>query len=115
MNVLLEWLGNGGAPVSEEKSSGRGFTCLSCPHNVRGNWFGRLKWEAAKVIKRHLEFKSGLKLKSPHDDGLGFCELCGCVLSLKIWVPIDHVGNHTSVSELEKYPKWCWIKEELTK
>lgn len=112
--VLREWLGSGGTPVKIEVAEVRSKICPKCPHNIRGNWFDRLKREAADIIRRHLAAKAGLNLSVSNEYELGFCEKCGCCLSLKVWTPSEHIGNNTDPHELLEYPDFCWVRKELT-
>ncbi len=46
------------------------------------------------------------------EEGLGTCEICGCVQKLKIWVPHRHIYKQTTPAQLEKFPSFCWIQTE---
>lgn len=114
LEVLREWLGAGGTPVKIEVAEVRSKICPHCPHNVRGNWLDRLKREAADIIRRHLAAKAGLNLSVSNEQELGFCEVCGCCLSLKVWTPTEHIMHHTDPHDLYEYPDFCWVRKELT-
>lgn len=118
-SVLIAWLGEGGAPVSQELAEARASVCKKgyygekCPSNVEPNWWGRVKHAAAETIKTHLQAKNGLKLVTSNESELGMCKTCGCCLPLKVWVPVQHVKEHMSPEMKESLPPWCWQKIEL--
>jgi hypothetical protein len=41
-----------------------------------------------------------------HGEGLaGTCDVCGCYLKLKVWVPLNYLGD-------TEMPDKCWISHE---
>jgi hypothetical protein len=112
--IITEWLGDGGQVVSVLNAESRAQICATCPKNVKGNWIDRLKKEAADVIREHLSVKNGFGLVLSTEKEIGFCSQCGCCLSLKVWVPTEHVRHHTPQHEVSEYPDFCWVRKELT-
>lgn len=107
--ALIEWLGEGGKPVSQSVADERARTCSTCPKNS-STW--NFRSTIAQAIKRHSEVKHSLSLKTGLDDKLGTCTACECPLKLKIWVPLAHITNHmTSSVEADLHPD-CWITAE---
>lgn len=101
--ILRDWLGEGGYPVDAETASARANICVSCPHNQPANSLER--W-VARTIHEHEEAKTGLSLRTGHDANLKSCNICGCWLPLKVWVPSRHLLAH---SDPDDFPKHCWI------
>lgn len=112
--ILDDWIGEGGVPVDRGRAECRALICSKCTMNVSGNWLGRLKSEVADLIKGYLEVKNGVELKVSVEDKIGFCEACGCVNSLKVWTPIDHIMKKTKAQDLAKLPGNCWVITERT-
>ena len=120
--ILAEWFGEGGEPVDRGLAIKRANTCINihdfapCEENVEPNWWHRhLADPIAQVIIKLLEFKKHTDIHLPFgmDEDLGMCRRCGCNLSLKVWTPIKHIADHTTVDQLAKYPKHCWIRSEI--
>ena len=68
--------------------------------------------KVADTVRRWFELKNHLKLQVEGEDKLGHCEICNCVLSLKVHVPRQTILNHTSAEEYAKYPSFCWLLTE---
>lgn len=118
-NVLMDWVGSGGKPVSTELAQQRADTCLGrtsgspCPHNQAG--FKPVQ-KAAEVIKAQIEKKNELKLSVQGEEKLQTCLACWCHLPLKIWTPIEHVVENTPTSMIEKLRQVkpdCWQISEI--
>jgi hypothetical protein len=119
--VLSDWLGAGGQPVPQAQADGRALACMCgndgrlCRHFVAPKWWERfLKHPVAKEIKSQLQVKHALKLSTPADGFGRMCAVCGCCVSLKVWVPIDHVKAHTTPEMMAEYPTYCWQRKEMT-
>lgn len=108
--TLADWLGNGGLPVSRLLAQERANKCLQCPLNDLGEW--SYTDDIAERIKAQREAKTGLNLKVDNEDKLGVCGACGCNLSLKVWVPLQTIKDHTDAGTHEKLVPECWIKTE---
>lgn len=111
--VLSEWIGEGGIPVSQPLAQNRANTCLVCPKNVQGDILNSLTGSVASLVKSQIEAKEHLSLKLTGEEKLGTCEVCGCFLKLKPWVPLTHILHHTD--SLDELPESCWIKQEQKK
>lgn len=112
---LEEWLGAGGVPVSQELADARGAVCVSCRAN-EGGWERTLTVPAARAVRAYLEHKHRMKLETPHDAKLQSCKACKCVLTLKVWQPIQHIKDDTTPETFEKHREYnpeCWVLKEL--
>lgn len=112
--LLADWLGDGGQPVTEVLAAFRAERCLTCQFNVSPNWWEKAKQYVAAVIKRELELKHKLDLSLPEDSKLHMCSVCKCCTRLKVWVPITHIHDHTPKEMMKQFPPWCWLRKELT-
>lgn len=113
MAVLKEWLGDGLQSVDAKLANSRAKTCSCCPENIHGNWWAGAAGVVAEAIRLHLHFKDSADVWVEDEDKLGTCDVCLCHLPLKVWCPIEHIKNHTTESQLEHFPDFCWIKKEI--
>ena len=105
--VLSEWLGSGARTVEPLLAQERANVCLKCPMNIP---VGKLASTVAMAVKRQVELKNKLHLRVNGEKSLMQCRGCGCVLKLKVHVPIENLG--LDENELQRYPEWCWMKRE---
>lgn len=118
-SVLIDWLGEGGIPVSKDMAEHRASICISgfdggkpCPRNRSPKWWEFAKEPIAEAILGTLEAKNAMDLHVSVEDDLHMCDVCGCCLPLKVWVPIHHVIKHSTEAQLAEFPAHCWIKKE---
>jgi hypothetical protein len=105
--VVLDWLTSGGAPVAQELANKRAAICAACPKNVEGSWYTTAP---AELIKSTLEARKDLKLETPSDAALKSCDVCRCLLKLKVWCPLSHIVAKTKPEIMAEFPKEnCWI------
>ena len=105
--VVLDWLTSGGAPVAQALADKRASICASCPKNVDGSWY---TVAPAEIIKAALEARKDLTLATPHDAALKSCDVCRCLLKLKVWCPLPHILKHTKPEIMAEFPQAnCWI------
>lgn len=108
VEVIHEWLGEGGSVATYPEAQSRAITCLKCPQNVKG-W--TVAQPVAMAIKRHLEVKNALNLSVQGERKLGTCGVCGCFLRLSIWESGDRIKKHMTEEEIRNSPDNCWKKE----
>lgn len=118
--LLVDWLGDGGKPVTAAQSEHRASVCTTldlgqpCQLNVEPNWWDRMKNAVAETIRKELAIKRRLNYSTSRDSSLHMCKACGCCLPLKVHVPPKHIRAHTSPEVEAKFPPGCWIKKELS-
>jgi hypothetical protein len=118
--LLADWLGEGGEPVDIRLAEWRSSTCAAgnlsqpCQFNIEPKWWERMKNSVAETIRKQLEIKNKIKLRTSRDDSIFMCQRCGCALPLKVHVPLKHIREHTRPELIDKLPWWCWIKRELS-
>lgn len=113
--ALEDWLGAGGTPVPQELANARAAVCVPCRAN-QGGWTRTLTVPAARAVRAYLEHKNRMKLATPHDPQLQSCKACTCVLTLKVFQPIQHIKDNTSPETFEKHREYnpdCWVLREL--
>jgi hypothetical protein len=112
--LLVEWLGDGGTPVSVPLATARAGICGNCPlNNLTPEATSKLKKRIGAAIKRHVALKQKLELTVPNEAALGICDACSCVLPLKVWVPLRVIAENTTSKQLAKFADGCWIKNEI--
>lgn len=104
--VVLDWLQSGGAPVAQELADKRATICVRCPKNVEGAWYTE---DPAEIIKASLEARKDLKLETPSDGQLKSCDVCKCLMRLKVWCPLSHIMAKTKPEVMNEFPSNCWI------
>lgn len=103
--TLAKWWLEGEPPVSLDEANRRADVCRMCPKNepADGWWDGGLAARAALALKRKM------KLKLEDEQELGVCNACGCILKLKVWVPME-VAARMPAEEKKRLWFRCWIK-----
>lgn len=104
--VVIDWLTSGGAPVAQELANKRAAVCVACPKNVAGAWFTTAP---AELIKKTLEARKDLKLETPHDAALKSCDVCRCLMRLKVHTPLEFILAKTKPEIMSEFPAHCWI------
>lgn len=101
--VAVDWLGSGGIVVSQELAQKRADVCHICNHNKSESTFQHRLSESIHAV---IEIKNGLEL---HVNGeLGVCDVCLCMTSCKVWVPIEHL-----LKAGDELPSHCWQTTEI--
>lgn len=108
---LDEWLGAGGKPVAADLAEKRAAVCAECPVNQKG-WRELLTAPAARQIAHYLGQKHSLQLATPYDDRLEECAVCHCVLTLKVWQPLEFALTNSDPAEHAKKNPNCWLVTE---
>lgn len=116
--VVLDWLQSGGAPVAKELAEKRALVCCvsgppdkegkptPCPKNLPGAWY---TVAPAEIIRQTLSTRSDLKLETSLDGKLQSCDVCKCLLRLKVWTPMSHIVQKTKPEIMAEFPPFCWI------
>jgi len=113
-SVVLEWLGKGAKTVPQELAEKRAATCVACPMNQEGEWFTKAP---AELIKKSVEAWKTLtgntefKFENSQGDKLKSCNVCRCLLPMKIWTPLEHIIAKTSDEIMGEFPNSCWIRK----
>lgn len=111
--TLVDWLDDGAPAVPAEKSAERAAVCKACPKNGTGDLLSIFTRPAAEAIRRTVERKNAMDLKTPDDDALGVCTVCDCPLQLKVHLPIEAIAPKLSPAVRSEFPEICWIRKEL--
>ncbi len=110
--TLVDWISSGAEAVSSEKSSARAAICVGCPKNVRGDLTSFFTRPAAEAIRAAISSKNEMKLSTPDDENLSICDACGCVLKLKVHLPLERIkSNMDDATKAELDPR-CWVLKE---
>lgn len=90
--------------VKQDVADSRAQTCMKCNQNLLGictSCTGLKEWAAKLVANR----------KTKYDSCIGVCSVCGCVLSSKIHVGVEYLGE--TEESLSEAPAECWVKKEM--
>lgn len=112
LGTLGAWLGKGGIAVAKELSNARAGVCAKCPKNGKGDWTRFFTVPGAYGIKRDLERRNRMKLKTDFDDELGVCSACLCPLKLKCHTPLIDIVEHMTDEVKKDLDPNCWILHE---
>lgn len=116
--ILKDWLGEGGVPVEQSVAERRAKVCVNdCSDSEKGfnkppNFLQRVTAVVAEAILEQRRAKTNLALKVENEDKLQTCSVCECDLPLKVWVPISVLQKRTDQQTEDRFPKWCWYKQE---
>lgn len=109
--VVLDWIQAGGDPVAQGLAEKRASTCAACAKNVEGAWYttapaellrAAIKgWQSLKGSEFLFETKQGDLLKS--------CDVCKCLMRLKVFCPLEHIVSRTKPEIMASFPESCWI------
>ncbi len=113
LELLNDWLGEGGVPVDRALAERRAFVCELCPENRPGRLWEVIKHMAAMWIRGEIEIKQKMNLLLPNEEKIGMCSACGCCNSLKSWTPIKHINDHLSETVRGRLPRSCWVISEI--
>ena len=106
--VIVDWLTSGGAPVEQVEADRRAAICINCPKNVPGSWY---TVAPAEIIRSTLSARTDLKLATPHDDKLQSCDVCKCLMRLKVWTPLHFIKDRTPAEVMAEFPSNCWVNK----
>lgn len=101
--AFREWvMKHGFEKAPEEQVNERAAICATCPLNVKVKGCS-----GCQGVGRWLAEFLGQDKEVPQGDKLQNCEVCGCVLKLKIYMPEEAIKAVTSPEE--DYPDHCWM------
>lgn len=109
--VVVDWIQAGGDPVAQDLAEKRAEVCVACPKNVAGAWYTEAPatlikeaikgWQTLKGSSFAFETRQGDRLKS--------CDVCKCLMRLKVFCPLDHILAKTKPEIMRELPPNCWI------
>ena len=105
IQTVVSWLGEGAIPVAQELAQKRTDICNTCPNNVHGN---PIIESVAEAIRKTVEIKNDLGLRTAGNKKLGTCSVCACALKLKVHVDIGVIRRSMTTDDLAKFPDFCW-------
>jgi hypothetical protein len=112
LSVGYSWFGTGLQPIVQASADGRAKICSTCPQNQPEDWLARFAAPVIAVVKQQLEAKADMELRTPYDDTLKQCKACDCVLTLKVWTPIDHILETMTEEKFARLDERCWVLAE---
>lgn len=122
-SVLLDWVGDGMVPVPHDQAQQRADVCLSsgpegtkCKFNETISPFSHITAPLAEAVHAQLKKKEEMSVAVDGEDRLNDCAICGCVLKLKVHVPLQHIVSGTPDRMFDKFREQaphCWIVREL--
>lgn len=104
--VPIDWFRSGGQPVDRELAEHRAKTCIACPKHGAPAWYAET---AGIVIQEIIEARADVKLETSQDDALKGCDVCGCIMRIKVHTPLDVILRGTKPNILAEFPPNCWI------
>jgi hypothetical protein len=109
--VVLDWIQAGGEPELQERAEKRAEICVACQKNVPGAWFTEAP---AQLLKEAIEGWQSLKgnnfeFVTKQGDALKSCDVCKCLMRLKVFTPLSHILSRTPSAILSEFPPNCWI------
>jgi hypothetical protein len=108
------WIGEGMQPAGSAQAQARANICLTCPKNVEKPLQEFLTGAVALTVRKQIELKNKLNLRVMGEKSLHVCDVCQCVLRLKVHVPTYVIRQSTKQEIIEHLPDFCWQKKEIT-
>src|SRR6185369_17500187 len=96
------WAKEHGQPVSPELSAQRALTCSKCPKNDKKSIDAWFLEPAAKLIRKTMEIRTDLDLKTPHDDLIHICSVCHCPPKSAVHEPLEIKKKHMTAQEMSE-------------
>lgn len=119
LKTVRQWSSKGFSFVDREEAERRAAICATCPHNIEvpgcSGCLGILSY-VRETLHRRANHR-GLEAKITElDDQLKNCEVCGCVLEVKVHLPME-VATYVKPPGGRIYPSHCWMQsaEQQTK
>ena len=112
IKLVVDWLGSGLQPVAISFAEKRASVCVKCPLNQDGGFFEKIGALAAQDVRKLIEIKSDMSLRTSKDAELKSCVACSCWNPLKVFVPIEHIVKHMSDDVKAKLDSQCWVLAE---
>lgn len=109
--VVLDWIQSGGDPVAQDLAERRAAVCVACPKNVPGAWYTEAP---AEMLRAAIEGWQSLKgstfsFETKQGDALKSCDVCKCLMRLKVFCPLGHIVDNTKPDIMAEFPPNCWI------
>jgi hypothetical protein len=106
--VISAWLLSGKPRVDQETADWRSAICAGCPHNrqpsgCEGCSAGRLRDLVVRVVAGSRTLK---------EEEIVACDVCGCSLKAKVWIPLDILQEHVERGVNGNFPAHCWAKKQ---
>jgi len=100
MSSMAKFVMNGAKLVDQGEADRRAAICAECPMRTRQTFcMGCMGLRAVnEALIGHREVSNASEL--------GSCAVCGCVLKVKVWFPLESTDN-----EGLEYPPHCWAHQ----
>ena len=115
VQFLLNWYLKGAKLVDQNTANIRAMTCVGCHNNIptkeikKGGCSSCNKMGGVVLNSIRSKIIGGSKTTS--DSKLLACALCGCDLKIKVWIPLEVLGQ--TKEEANAWPSFCWRKKIL--
>lgn len=115
--TLVDWWINAGRQrVSQEEADRRAEICSTCIFNQLPQGCTACNGKALRDLANQIVGGSA----TAFDSTLQACQICGCELRAKVWLPLDVLQRHIPAAQLAQFPppngayKGCWLRDEVT-
>ncbi len=110
--TVMEWEDLGCPHVEQEVAEARATVCAVCPKNERGKSLTEIFTEpVAAMLKKKMERKNSMNLKTTHDSELKVCQACLCEMSVKVWFPDELILKRLKPDQKAELHESCWIRK----
>jgi len=113
LRTVRQWAAKGFKFVAAEESERRAAICAKCPKNVEvagcSGCQGILS-HVRSTLNRRANHRGLVAKVTSVDADLQNCEVCGCVLEVKVHLPME-VATYAKPPGGRTYPDWCWMGE----
>ena len=109
--VVLDWMQAGGDPVAQDLAEKRAVVCVPCSKNVPPSWYTEAPAELLKATIKGWQALKGstFAFETAQGDKLKSCDVCKCLMGVKVFTPLVHILAKTKPEIMAEFPSNCWI------
>lgn len=107
-DAMAKWIKSGFKLVSQSEADQRASICAGCHNNKPSQELKGCTGCKAGILYPFRKAIIG-KSATKSDGKLTTCQLCGCDLKIKVWMPIEALGYEGN--DHNAFPEFCWIKQ----
>lgn len=110
--AMAKWVKSGMKLVEKNEADRRASICAGCHNNKPSTELKGCSGCKAAILFPFRKAIIGSR-STMHEQKLTTCQICGCDLKIKVWMPFESLGYDEH--DHNAYPSFCWLKEMESK